>query len=149
MSATDKHTLALGVPAQTFPIGSVDARMIGVMRCLLALSALAIVALDPTESRRFVSVTAIAVLAYGLWSAASLWLATRRVPLLPPRHEHWVDVVFAACMVALTQGNSSIFFFLFLFAILVASFSRGFAEGFYVTLRLGGAVPDSRIVVRP
>ena len=133
MSATDKHTLALGVPAQTFQIGSVDARMIGVMRCLMALSALAIVAVDPTESRRFVSVTNISVLAYGLWSLVSLWLATRNVPLLPPRHGHWVDVLFAASMVALTQGNSSIFFFLFLFAVLVASFSRGSTEGFYVT----------------
>jgi len=90
---------------------------------LLALSALAIVALDPTESRRFVSVTAIAVLAYGLWSAASLWLATRRVPLLPPG-----TALVMSCSRqhgCLTQGNSSIFFFLFLFAILVASFSRG------------------------
>ncbi len=49
------------------------------------------------------------------------------------RAAHWVDVLFATSMVALTQGNSSIFFFLLLFAVLVASFSRGTTEGFYVT----------------
>ena len=133
MSATDKHTLAFGIPVQTFPIGSVDARMIGVMRCVLALSALAIIYIDPIEPRRFVALTYGSMLAYFLWSAVSLLLATRRSLLRPPRHEHWVDVLFAAVMVALTQGNSSIFFFIFLFAILVASFSRGFSEGLRVT----------------
>jgi signal transduction histidine kinase len=134
MTATDKHTLALGVPAQTFQIGSMDARMIGLMRCILALSALAIIVVDPFEPGRWVALTNISVSLYFLWSLTSLGWATRNKPLQPPRHEHWLDVFFSAFLVALTQGTSSVFFFVFLFAILVASFSRGFAEGLRVTV---------------
>jgi signal transduction histidine kinase len=130
---TDKHTLAVGLPVQTFPIGSIDARMIDVMRCVLALSALAIVYVDPSETRHFVALSKVSVFIYLLWSVVSLFLAARRSPLRPPRHEHWVDVLFATFLVATTQGDSSIFFFIFLFAILVASFSRGLSEGLAVT----------------
>ena len=133
MSATDKHTLAFGIPAQGFPIGSVDARMIGVMRCILAVSALAIINLDPEDSRRFLALTSASVFVYLVWSAVSLAMATRRLPLRPPRHEHWVDVFFSAFVVGLTQGSGSVFVFILLFAILVASFSRGFSEGLLVT----------------
>lgn len=134
MSAPDKHTLAFGVPARSFPIGSVDARMIGVMRCALAWSALAIVFVDPAGPGRFVGLVAASVIAYAVWSLAALALVARHRQVQPPRYEHWLDVVFSAFMVALTQGTSSIFFFIFLFAILVASFSRGYSEGLRVTI---------------
>jgi signal transduction histidine kinase len=134
MSSADKPTLSLGVTAQSFPIGSVDARMIGVMRCILALSALLIIVVDPSEPARFVALTYSSILVYFLWAATSVFLASRRSLPQPPRHEHWVDVCFSAFLVALTQGTGSVFFFVFLFAILVASFSRGFAEGLRVTL---------------
>ena len=107
MSATDKHTLAFGIPAQGFPIGSVDARMIGVMRCILAVSALAIINLDPEDSRRFLALTSASVFVYLVWSAVSLAMATRRLPLRPPRHEHWVDVFFSAFVVGLTVWCSA------------------------------------------
>ncbi|MFA6984940.1 MAG: histidine kinase [Arenimonas sp.] len=133
MTSVDKHKLAVGLPVQTFPIGSVDARMIDVMRCILALSALAIGYVDSGESLSLVALSRISAFAYLVWSAVSLFLATRRSLLRPPRHEHWVDVLFAALLLALTQGSSSVYFFIFLFAILVASFSRGFSEGLRVT----------------
>jgi len=133
MTSVDKHKLAVGLPVQTFPIGSVDARMIDVMRCILALSALAIGYVDSGESLGLVALSRISAFAYLVWSAVSLFLATRRSLLRPPRHEHWVDVLFAALLLALTQGSSSVYFFIFLFAILVASFSRGFSEGLRVT----------------
>lgn len=135
MPATAKSALSLGVPAQSFPIGSVDARMIAVMRCVLAVSALVIIALDPSEPGRLVALTYATVLTYLAWSLASLWLASRRPPQpLPPRHEHWVDVGFSAFMAGLTLGAGSVYFFVFLFAILVASFTRGFREGLRVTV---------------
>jgi signal transduction histidine kinase len=133
MTTTDKHTLAVGLPVRTFPIGSVDARMIGVMRCILALSALAIVYVAPAASRGLLVADAVLLIGYFLWSAASLLMATRGAPQRPPRHEHWVDVAFAVFLVAVTRGDSSICLFIFLFAILVASFSRGFSEGLAVT----------------
>ena len=163
MTATDKQALSLGSPVQSFPIGSVDARMIGVMRSILALSALLIISLDPTEPGRLVYLTYGSIIAYLLWSAAAVVRAKRRSLTLPPRHEHWVDVCFSAFLAGLTQGTGSVFFFVFLFAILVASFSRGFREGLLVTIAsvvlfdlavlafpLAHAVWDlDRVVVRP
>lgn len=135
MTATAKPALSLGVSAQSFPIGSVDARMISVMRCALAISALVIIALDPAEPGRFVLLTYASVLVYLLWSLAGTGLAWRRPPQpLPPRHEHWVDVGFSAFLAGLTLGAGSVYFFVFLFAILVASFTRGFREGLRVTV---------------
>lgn len=134
MTPHDKHALSLGTTDPAFPIGSVDSRMIGVMRCILALSALLIIAIDPSEPGRLVNLTYGSIIAYFVWSGALVFRANRRSLTLPPRHEHWVDVGFSAFLAALTQGTGSVFFFVFLFAILVASFSRGFAEGLRVTL---------------
>ena len=79
---TDKHTLAFGIPAQGFPIGSVDARMIAVVRCLLAMVALTLVQFDPfaPEARPFASRLLLG--AYVLWGLASLVLASRRAQQL-------------------------------------------------------------------
>ena len=134
MTATDQPTLSLGVTAQSFPIGSVDARMIAVMRSILALSALLIIAMDPTEPARLVFLTYASISIYFLWAAGSVLLAARRALTQPPRYEHWVDVGFSAFLVGLTQGTGSVYFFVFLFAILVASFTRGFREGLKVTV---------------
>lgn len=45
---------------------------------------------------------------------------------------HWIDVLVFGMLVALTGGAGSIFFPLFFFPILVASFTWGFAEGIRV-----------------
>jgi signal transduction histidine kinase len=129
---TDKHTLAFGIPAQAFPIGSVDARMIAVVRCLLALVALALVQFDPIPGDERPVAVRVLLACFVLWGLASLLLATRRAQQLPPRHEHWVDLAFSAALVMMAPEGSS-FFFISLFAILVASFSRGFSEGLRVT----------------
>ena len=134
MTPNDKHALSLGTTDPSFPIGSVDSRMIGVMRCILALSALLIIAIDPSEPGRLVNLTYGSIIAYFVWSGALVFRANRRSLSLPPRHHHWVDVWFSAFLAALTHGTGSVFFFVFLFAILVASFSRGFAEGLRVTV---------------
>lgn len=135
MSVTYKHTPAPGMSGQAFLGGPVDARMIGVMRCVLAFSGLAIIWLDPTEPARLAALTYTSLVVYCIWSAVLLFMASRGEPAAaaPPRYSHWGDVLFCAYLVTLTQGTSSIFFFFFLFAILVASFSRGFREGLLVT----------------
>ena len=135
MPVNAKPALSLGVSAQSFPIGSMDARVVALMRCVLALSAMVIIALDPTDPGRLVYLTYATILVYLLWSAASVRGAGRRAPqLLPPRHEHGVDVGFSAFLAGLTLGAGSVYFFVFLFAILVASFTRGFWEGLRVTV---------------
>jgi signal transduction histidine kinase len=113
---------------------SVDDRMICLMRLILALSALLVIYVDPSEPDRFVAVTYAALVVYTLYSAALFFSAVRRSPLLPARFAHWIDVACFLVLVALSSGTNSVFFFFFFFAILVASFRRGFTTGLRVTL---------------
>jgi len=113
---------------------SVDDRMICLMRLILALSALLVIYVDPSEPDRFVAVTYAALVVYTLYSAALFGLAARRSTLLPARFTHWIDVACFLALVALSSGTNSVFFFFFFFAILVASFRRGFTSGLRVTL---------------
>jgi signal transduction histidine kinase len=109
---------------------SIDARIVAFMRCVLALSGLAIIYIDPTEPARFVELTYTSLSAYSVWSLFQLVAAHRG----SVRQSPWIDVACATYLVALTQGTSSIFFFLFLFAILVASFSGGYRQGLRVAI---------------
>lgn len=115
-------------------VEAVDARMLALMRCVLAFSALAIIWIDPLEPARLVELTYGSLATYCIYSAAVALISYRADWPPPHRALHWLDVAFYAYLVALTEGTSSIFFQFFLFAILVASFSRGFREGFSVTL---------------
>ena len=116
------------------PIAAVDPRMIGVMRCILAFAGLVIYNFYyHVESAKFVTLTFAALLSYYVWSALTLVRSMRRRKGAPPIYEHWVDVFLCASLFALTQGNARIFFFFFLFAILVASLSRGYREGLIAT----------------
>lgn len=115
-------------------VEAVDARMLALMRCVLAFSALAIILSDPLEPQRLVELTYGSLALYCIYSTILALLAYRADWPPPARVLHWLDVLFYAYLVALTEGTSSIFFQYFLFAILVASFSRGFREGFAVTV---------------
>ena len=112
---------------------SVDDQMISLMRLILALSALLIIYIDPSEPDRFVAITYGALIAYSLYSALLYYLSVRRARPLPNRIAHWADVGCFLVLVALSSGTSSIFFFFFFFAILVASFRWGFGPGISVT----------------
>ncbi len=104
------------------------------MRCILAFSVLVIAYFDPTQPAIFSALTYSSLVIYGIWSCVLAIMAFRRDPAAPPpRDTHWGDVLFCAYLVALTQGTNSLFFTFFLFAILSASFSRGYAEGLLVT----------------
>jgi signal transduction histidine kinase len=104
--------------------------MIALMRCVLAVCALAIIYIDPTEPTRYVGLTYASLIAYCVWSLGFLLAASRDVA----RDSPWFDVAWATYLIALTEGTSSIFFFLFLFAILVASFSGGYRAGIRVSV---------------
>lgn len=111
----------------------VDTRMVALMRCMLALSALLVVCFDPTEPLRFDPATYVALVAYCVYSVLLCIAIIDGSEIVPTRSQHWIDVLVYAGLVALSEGTSSIFYHLFFFAILVASFSRGFYEGFAVT----------------
>src|SRR5688572_4972195 len=113
-------------------LDTVDVRMVSLMRCVLALSGLAIIWIDPTEPTRYVELTYVSLNVYAIWSVVLYASASRSTESIQ-RYAPWIDVAWAAFLVALSQGTNSIFFFLFLFAILVASFTRGYGEGMWIT----------------
>lgn len=115
-------------------VETMDSLMVCRMRLVLALSALLIIYIDPSEPNRMVAVTYAALVLYSLYSGVLYLLSTRRAGLLTWRALHWVDTGWYLLLVALSSGTSSIFFFFFFFSILVASFQRGFAEGLRVTI---------------
>jgi signal transduction histidine kinase len=123
-------------PLETSLTTAVDQRTIAVMRLVLAASALVIIAIDPTEPSRLVVLTYLALSLYTAYSAA-LYLHLLRQPLQPggaSARLYWLDVGWYVILSSLSQGTSSIFFFGFFFAILVASFQDGRAAGLQVTL---------------
>lgn len=134
MSRSVAETESFTTAQEPFALESVDDRMIGLMRLILALSALLIIYIDPSEPDRFVATTYVALVAYSLYSAVLCFFSVRHVRLLPKQIAHWVDVACFLILIALSSGTSSIFFFFFFFAILVASFRWGFQSGLSVTL---------------
>src|SRR5215211_301963 len=112
---------------------SVDERMIGAMRLILALSSLLVIYIDPSEPDRFVSVTYATLALYSLYSGVLYYGANAGRPLLPSGEAHWVDVCWYLVLIALSSGTNSVFFFFFFFAILTAAFRKGFVEGLRVS----------------
>jgi signal transduction histidine kinase len=108
--------------------------MISLMRFILALSALIIIYIDPSEPDRFVAVTYAALIVYTAYSAVLFLLSRRRYNALPVRIAHWIDIGCYLILVALSSGTNSIFFFFFFFAILIASFRWGFKAGLQATI---------------
>jgi signal transduction histidine kinase len=142
---------------------SMSGRTICRMRFILALSALVIIYIDPSEPDRLVHVTYTALMLYCLYSAALYLDAARQHGRRVPRSYHWLDVGWYLLLISLSSGTSSVFFFFFFFAILVASFLYGFAEGLrvsvvaavlftvigFATASLGQAFELNRLLLRP
>lgn len=104
------------------------------MRCLLSLSALLILGFDPAGPFSYNPHIYAGLVAYCLYSVAlCIAVIARRMPV-PARAQHWIDVLAYAGLVGLSEGTYNVFFHFFFFAILVASFSRGFREGLAVTV---------------
>lgn len=132
MIDSKKETHSAG--GDSLSLESVDSQMISLMRLILALSALTIIYVDPSEPDHLVEITYGALIFYTLYSAVLLILSFRRLDLLPIKIVHWVDVGCYLLLVALSSGTNSIFFFFFFFAILIASFRWGFRAGLTVTI---------------
>ncbi len=109
----------------------VDAQMVAIMRCLLAFLALGVVYLDQNQAQSIQTVYGV-LCGYAGYAIALFFPAVRRH--LKTRAQPWIDVVVYVTLVALTLGVGSIFYHFFFFAIIVASFSQGFREGFAVTM---------------
>jgi signal transduction histidine kinase len=112
----------------------IDWRMISAMRAVLALAALLVIYIDPSEPDRLVVPTYLALAGYAIFSIVVWLLAIRHSRILPIRILHWLDVAWYLPLIALSNGTNSIFFFFLFFAILVASFGWGFSAGLRVTI---------------
>jgi signal transduction histidine kinase len=114
-------------------VETIDARMLVLLRCVLAFSALAVLAIDPPGIGRLVE---LAYFGAGLYCAYTVLLAAISYRLqwpAPPRALHWADVAFYSFLIALTGGTGSIFFLFFFYPVMVASFCWGSREGIVVT----------------
>jgi signal transduction histidine kinase len=162
VSASAKpHPVFSTIPS-ALRVDKVDARMLDIMRCVLAYSALAIIWIDPSEPARLVELTYASLAFYCLYSTALAWVSYRAGWPAPHRAAHWADILFYTFLVALTDGTSSIFFHFYVFAVLLASHSRGFREGMLATVASvvlfttvgliavpGGGFELNRTLIRP
>lgn len=154
---------SLEYPRPVDALEASHARMIALMRCVLAFSGFAIVYVDPSEPARLVPLTYGSLGVYCLYSAVVAVESYSRGWPVPQRSAHWIDVVFYTWLVGLTEGTASIFFYFFFFSILVAAFSYGYREGLRVTLisaisfagasflyrNIGGDFELNRALIRP
>ena len=70
MAAIEQPTIAFEEPRSPPRLDTVDVRMVALMRCVLTLSGLAIIWIDPTEPARYVEVTYGSLIIYCAWSIA-------------------------------------------------------------------------------
>jgi signal transduction histidine kinase len=111
-------------------------RMISGMRLVLAVAAFVITHIDPTEPSRFAAATYSTLILYLVYSLALHALSLKGVQFpMPVQYSlHWIDAAFYVALIGLSHGTNSIFFVLFFFCIIVASFRWGFAPGMRVTI---------------
>jgi signal transduction histidine kinase len=111
-----------------------DARLFAAMRFILAFSGLAIIYLDPAEPSSREAHTHGVLALYCGYAASVLVVALKSSWTPDQRLLCTFDVVFASFLVLWTQGTNSIVFYVFLFPILVVSFSNGYRDGLIFTI---------------
>lgn len=111
-----------------------DAGLFAAMRFILAFAALAIIYLDPTEPSSREALTYGALALYCGYAASVLVMALKSAWRPDQRLLCALDVVFASLLVLWTQGTNSVLFSVFLFPILVVSFSYGYRDGLIFTV---------------
>jgi len=125
--------LAVGV-METRSIESVDERLVNLTRFVLALSALLVIYVDPSEPDRFVKITYTTLALYTIYSACVYFLSRRQQSAVRGVPLYWIDVAWYVVLISLSSGTNSLFFFFFFFAILTASFGSGYRAGLDVTI---------------
>jgi signal transduction histidine kinase len=117
-----------------------EAWMVFGMRVLLAVSALLTLYIGPADLIAIGRWTWVSFLAYVAHSLVLLGVARVRAGFWHGPIVYWVDIAWYGLMVYATGGARSPFFAFFFFAILAASFRRGFDDGARVTLGSAAAV---------
>lgn len=118
--------------SQTFE--SVDERLVNFTRLVLALSALIIIFIDPSEPNRLVNITYTTLALYTIYSAFVCIISFKNQSAFRTTPLYWIDIAWYLVLISLSSGTHSLFFFFFFFAILVASFRSGYTAGLHVTI---------------
>jgi signal transduction histidine kinase len=118
----------------TQTIESLDEHLVNFTRFVLALSALIIIFVDPSEPDRLVNITYTTLALYTAYSAFVYFLSRRDQSIFRGIPLYWIDVAWFLVLISLSSGTNSLFFFFFFFAILVASFRSGYRAGLEVTV---------------
>jgi signal transduction histidine kinase len=104
------------------------------LRLALALASLLIYFGDASEHPARRPFAQVVLLLFLLYSVAAYVAAVRRGRYVPARAAPWVDLAWVTLLVAVSEGTSNIFYPLYLFPILYASFGQGFRSGMRVAL---------------
>jgi len=132
LSALVKSTPGRSLSRSGSRAESVDIRMLVLLRCVLAFSALVILWIEPPP-HEFAALAFGSVAVYCAFSLVLASIAFRSDWPVPSKALHWADALFYGYMIALTGGADSVFFLFFFYCILVAAFSWGFREAMRVT----------------
>lgn len=109
----------------------IDLRLIAGMRVVLGTCALLLVMLEPPP--RSVPIN-VALVLYSLYSLVIYHLSVRRNPLVAHKVIPWLDLLWYVPLIVFTSNTNSLFYCLFFFSVIVASFSWGLNEGLRLTL---------------
>lgn len=126
--------MAQQLSSRSQTIDSLDERLVNFTRCVLALSALIIIYVDPSEPDRVVNITYTTLALYTVFSASVYFLCRRHQSVFRSIPLYWIDIAWYLILISLSSGTNSLFFFFFFFAILVASFRSGYRTGLNVTI---------------
>ena len=96
-------------------IESLDERLVNITRFILALSALIIIYVDPSEPDRLVNVTYATLALYTVYSAGVYFLSLRCQSVFRGIPLYWIDVAWYVVLISLSSGTNSLFFFFFFF----------------------------------
>ncbi len=111
-----------------------DAKMVGRMRLVLAVSVWLAVFIAPSGLSSVSGFTWLVFLGYFFHSAAVYICSLLDKPISQSKLIHRLDVLWFALIVIFTGGADSLFFPSFFFAILISSFRWGLEEGVRVTI---------------
>jgi len=115
-------------------LGAITDCQVAGLRLFLSVSALAAISLDPSANDHLINLASGSLLAYTLYSATIYFLArhfevfSRRINAILV----WTDVALFSGLIWLSSGISSILFFFYFFAILVACSRLGARAGWLV-----------------
>jgi signal transduction histidine kinase len=111
-----------------------DERLTAVLRLAVAVGALAVYALDPNEHPGRRTATLVVLGLFAAYGAVSYVRTVRGARRLRLAVAPWLDVAWITLALGVSQGTSEIFYPLYVFAILGASFRGGFGRGLAVAV---------------